>query len=680
MSYQENNAPLGNTAGSLRPVTLRVRIVLGLILAFFALVGLRLAQVQVVDYQKYRGIAQKQYQAKVDLPAARGTLTDRNGAMIASNTSLVSYAADPKLAADDARAIARRFSKLFGKPAGYYLEKLRSDSRFVWLERLVSVSSLKKIDPHEFDGLVVRYEPKRLYHDQVAGQLIGSTDLDNKGIAGIESKFDADLHGVEGCVIFQRDGLGRARPSVDFPRVEPVNGSDISLTIDMEVQQIAEQELKKGVDQFNADGGITIIMRPGTGEILAMAQCPTVDPNNFKNYPLEQQRLRAVTDLFEPGSVFKIVTASAALENKLVAPERRFFAENGTYVVPVLNSKPRTIVDTHKEGWITFMEAMEFSSNIVMAKVSDIVGSERLYKMARDYGFGIPTNIELPGEVNGVLKKPADWSATTLNTIAFGYEVGVTPLQIATAYAAVANGGMLMKPYIFARETDQAGLVVRSGQPEQIRRVISPATARTLTGFFEGVVTKGTGKPAAIPGVKIAGKTGTSKKMVQGHYEQGSYTASFVGFFPSDDPRILCLVMLDNPRGGNYTGGATSAPVFRAIAQRLLNRSELFAPAVPNNQVIVKNTPRTGGGDERDRDETVAAAPDRQVAAAGIVPDVRGFSLRRAVNLLGTGKLVPVVNGSGVVVSQSPAGGSSAKPGMRVLLTCQSKSAAFLGN
>src|SRR6266446_7000492 len=194
MSYQENNTPLHENAGTLRPVTLRVRIVLGAILAFFALVGLRLAQIQVVDSQKYRSIAQKQYQAKVELPAARGKLTDRNGAMIASNTSLVSYAADPKLAADDARAIARRFSKLFGKPAAYYLEKLRSDSRFVWLERLVSVSSLKKIDPHEFDGLVVRYEPKRLYHDQVAGQLIGSTDLDNKGIAGIESKFDADLH------------------------------------------------------------------------------------------------------------------------------------------------------------------------------------------------------------------------------------------------------------------------------------------------------------------------------------------------------------------------------------------------------------------------------------------------------------------------------------------------------
>ena len=337
-------------------------------------------------------------------------------------------------------------------------------------------------------------------------------------------------------------------------------------------------------------------------------------------------------------------------------------------------------MDTHKEGWITFREAIELSSNIVMAKVSDIIGSERLYKMARNYGFGIPTNVELPGEVNGVLKKPADWSATTLNTIAFGYEVGATPLQIAAAYAAVANGGLLMKPYIFNKQTDQSGLVVESGQPEQIRRVISTATARTLTEFFEGVVERGTGKPAAIPGVKIAGKTGTSKKFIEGHYEQGSYTASFVGYFPSDDPRILCLVMIDNPRGGNYTGGATSAPVFRAIAQRLMTTSEFFAPAPPKNDVIVKNGQRTDGSDDSLPNQAELAAPARDTAAVGIVPDVRGFSLRRAVNLLGIGKLVPVVNGSGIVVSQSPPGGSSATPGMKVVLTCQSKTAALFTN
>jgi membrane peptidoglycan carboxypeptidase len=210
--------------------------------------------------------------------------------------------------------------------------------------------------------------------------------------------------------------------------------------------------------------------------------------------------------------------------------------------------------------------------------------------------------------------------------------------------------------------------------------VISTTTARTLTDFFEGVVERGTGKNAAIPGVKIAGKTGTSKKYVEGHYQQKSYTASFVGYLPSDDPRILCLVMIDNPRGGDYTGGATSAPVFRAIAQRLLTTSEIFAPASPNSEAIAKDGPRAERGGDSSADQAGVAAAVRDTASAGVVPDVRGFSLRRAVNLLGTGKLVPVVNGSGVVVSQSPAAGSSARPGMRVVLTCQAKTAAFIIN
>jgi cell division protein FtsI (penicillin-binding protein 3) len=678
MNHQENNIVRQRDSSPTGSTSARVRLLLTVILASFAVVAVRLAQVQVVQYQKYRQLAQKQYQATVPLPAARGTLYDRNGSIIASNSVFVSYAADPTVAVEDARLIANKFSKVFGKPSAEYLHKLRSESRFVWLERVVDVGNMKKIDPKQFSGLVVRSEPKRLYHDQVAGQLIGSTDLDNKGIAGIEAEFDNELRGADGYVVFQRDGLGHARPSVDYPRVEPVNGSDIFLTIDMQMQSIAEQELKKGIEQCNADAGIAIILRPKTGEILALAQCPNVDPNNFRSSSPQAQRLRAVTDMFEPGSIFKIVTASSALESGLVAPETPFYAENGTYVVPVVNGKTRTITDTHKEGWISFREAIEYSSNIVMAKISNIIGSERLYTMARDYGFGIATNLELPGEVSGVLKKPSDWSATTLNTIAFGYEVGVTPIQIAAAYGAVANGGILMKPYLFVKEQDQSGKVVRSGHPQQIRRVISAASARTMTDFFEGVVERGTGKSAALPGMKIAGKTGTSRKYTEGHYEKSSYTASFVGFFPSDDPQIVCLVMMDNPRGGSYTGGLTSAPVFRAIAQRLIVTSDLFAPPARAEDASAKNGSLTDTEDGSIAARTGKDAPDS--AATGVVPDVKGCSLRRAVNLLSMGKFLPVVNGSGTVVSQSPAAGSIARPGMRVVLTCQARPAGLQVN
>jgi len=658
---------------------IRVRLLQCAILIFFAVVCLRLVQIQVVEGPRFRDLAQKQYQSKVILPAERGTFFDHNGNTIATNSVFVSFAADPKVAVEDARTIATTFSKFFGKPRKYYLEKMQSDSRFVWLERQVDAGTARRITAMKLEGLIAREEPKRLYyHDQIAGQLLGCTDIDNNGIAGLELQFDQDLRGVDGYVIFQRDGLGKARPTVDYPRVDPVNGNGIVLTIDMELQALAEKELKRGVEQNKADRGIVVMMQPKTGEILALAQYPNIDPNNFGKYELADQRLRAATDIFEPGSVFKVVTASAALEYNLVKPDRKFFAENGSYVVPVASGKSRTITDTHKEGWITFQQAMEVSSNIVMAKVSDIIGSEHLYKTARDYGFGIATNVEFPGEAKGVLKKPVEWSGTTLNTIAYGYEVGVTPLQLATAYAAVANGGILMKPYLFAREVDDKGQIIRTSQPQVIRRVISEQTAGTLTDFFSGVVERGTGKTAALTVMKVAGKTGTSRKLIDGRYEQGSYTASFVGFVPADDPRLVCLVMLDNPRSGNYTGGTVSAPVFRAIVERAVSTSDLFAPAPQPHTVLAKNEAASEKQDDEDG-TTASIVTVNQTELkfkAGVVPDVRGYSLRRAVGVLATGKLEPVVNGSGIVVQQSPEAGRSAKPGTKVFLTCQPRTAS----
>lgn len=662
----------------------RLRLLQSGIFIFFGVICLRLVQIQIIESQHFREIAQKQYQARIVLPATRGDLCDRNGSPMASNSVFASFAADPQIAADDAHAIARLFSRLFGKPSRLYLDKLESDSRFVWLERQVAISNLKKIDPRKLDGIVVRYEPKRLYHDQVAGQLIGCTDIDNNGLAGVELAFDKDLRGTDGYVVFQRDGLGRARPTADYPRVEPTDGLTICLTIDAKIQAIAEKELQHGVQVNNAERGIAVILQPRTGEVLAMAQYPDIDPNRFGKYQLQDQKLRAVTDLFEPGSVFKIVTASAALEHGLVAPEKKFFAENGTYTVSV-GGKPRVIRDTHPEGWITFQEGMECSSNIVMAKVSDIIGSERLFRMARDYGFGIETNIELPGEVKGVLKKPVDWSGTTLNTIAFGYEVAVTPLQIAAAYAAVANGGVLMQPHIFQKETDASGKIVRASQPEVIRRVISESTARTLTNFFEGVVLRGTGKPAAIPGVRAAGKTGTSKKFSEGRYGQGNYTASFVGFFPVEDPRLVCLVMIDNPRGGSYYGGTVSAPVFKAIAEQVMSTSEMFVPeATPVNMnatVMASRDPRTPVNTPAAEPRAVTLSAGAAPAANGAgssVPNLRGCSIRKAVDMLASMRLEPVVKGSGIVVGQNPEAGIAAKAGMKIVLTCQPRQFAIL--
>jgi len=647
---------------------MRLRMLRGAAFVLFGVIGLRLVQVQIIDSQRYRAVAQKQYQAKVVLPADRGIIYDRNGNVIASNSTLVSFAADPQVAVEDSRVIATKFSQLFGKPRSYYWEKLQTDSRFVWLERLVDTKYLKEIDPKKLNGIVVCYEPKRLYFNgYLAGQLIGCTNVDNAGISGIEQEYDQQLRGENGYVVFQRDGLGHARPSVDYPRVEPINGHNVYLTIDMQMQSIAEKELKKGVEQNQANSGLVIILRPGTGEIFAIAQYPNIDPNSIRTMKVDDQRLRAVTDVFEPGSVFKIVTVSAALENGVVSPEKKFYAENGIYTIPQVSGKPRKIFDTHKAGWLTFREAVEVSSNIVMAKVSDLVGGERFYKMARDYGFGIVTNIDFPGEVNGTLKKPMQWSGTTLNTIAYGYEVGVTPIQIAAAYGAVANKGVLMKPYLFQKETDATGIVVQESVPQQIRRVITEQTAATLCDLFEGVVDRGTATQAKIPGVKLAGKTGTSKKIIEGRYESGNYIASFVGFFPADDPKIVCLVMIDNPRGLSYYGGTTSAPVFKAIAEQILNTTDLITP-VQKTVLTEVQTPVI----EHDTLPTVHQGKN-------IVPDVRGLSVRRAVSILKERKITPVVNGTGIVVNQNPEAGVLSKKGMIVTLLCEPRSTGSIG-
>lgn len=662
----------------------RVRVLQYSLALFFLVVCFRLAQVQIFENGKYRAMAQKQYQSKIILPATRGAIYDRNGNIIASNSIFASFAADPQLAAEDADAIAAKFSKIFGKPKRYYREKLKSDSKFVWLERQVSVDYLKKIDLKKLEGVVVRYEPKRLYHhDQVAGQLVGFTDIDNNGLVGMELYYDKQLHGKDGYVVFQRDGLGRARPTVDYPRVEPTNGHNVYLTIDIAIQSIAEDELRKGIEQNKADGGIVVMMQPQSGEILALAQYPPMNPNKFASYDAREQRLRAVTDMFEPGSVFKVVTASAALEHNLVTPERQFNAEHGKYTVMLAGGKQRVIRDTHEYDWITFQEGMEFSSNIVMAKVSDLIGSEHLYKMARDFGFGIPTNIDVPGELKGSLKKPVDWSGTTLNTISYGYEVGATPIQIAAAYAAVANNGVLVKPYILEKEVDEQGQVVHEAVPQKIRKVISEKTAHTLRDFFEGAVERGTGKPAKIPNVRIAGKTGTSRKFIEGKYEIGSYTASFVGFFPADDPRVVCLVMMDNPRGVNYTGGTTSAPIFRAIAERVLNTHELFAPARVSSPVMAKEEsiekiPSPASGKQKLKKSASSAGSAKMAVSKNsgeyVVPDVKGRSVRMAIGILTGEKLRPVIIGSGTVVSQQPAAGQRANEGMKVVLNCQPKS------
>lgn len=692
---------------------LTVKIIL--LIAFLA-AALRLIQIQILDSNKYQAIARKQYEVRIVLPSTRGNIYDRQGSILVSNSMFFSYAADPKIVGDGADAVAKKFSRVFGKPEYIYLQKLESEKRFVWLERHVNPEITKRLQANTLEGVAELNEPKRLYHyDNIGGQVIGCTNTDNVGISGIEFSRDLQLRGIDGFVVMQRDGMGRKRPSADYPRRGPVHGHSIGLTIDVRYQSIVEDELKKGVDRTKAIAGLAIILNPFSGEVLAMSHYPSLNPYDIARTDIQTLRVRAVSDMYEPGSVFKIVTASAALENRLVEPTQMFFAEHGKYRVPLNGGKFRLITDTHESGNITFQQGMELSSNIVMAKVSDIIGAERLYTQARDFGFGMPTGIELSGEASGELKRPVEWSGVTLNSIAYGYEIAATPLQIAAAYCAVANGGVLMKPYLIANETNENGEIIYNGRPEKIRRVISEETAGTLRDFFIGVVERGTGQPARIPGITIAGKTGTSRKFVDGKYETGSYNASFVGFFPAEKPEIVCLVILENPKTGGYTGAMASAPIFKAIAQQIINNNGLFSKTaiakndekenrslttVPNvshiqreiaegilessglrvsvlgdGDIVYRQIPEAGK--KVLRGESVQLILNQSNAAtingAIAVPDLRGMSVRRAINRLTAEKLDVAVVGSGVVVYQYPGANEFVPPATKVTLICEPK-------
>ncbi len=718
----ENTIQGKETSSLSRPRFLVLKLFFAL---FFIVITVRLVKIQLLDMAKYKTLARKQYERTFILPATRGDIFDRKNNVVVSNTMFVSFAADPHIIGDHRDHIADIFSHVFGKPRSFYLEKLnetgehQNPKRFVWLERRVKPEIAHRVESAKLEGIVVMNEPKRLYHyDELAGALLGFTNIDNKGISGIELQYDNNMKGIHGSVVMQRDGLGRVRPSADYPRREPINGNDLYLTIDVTYQAIMDEELKHGVEVNKADGGCAVMLNPKTGEVLAISISPCINPNDISTIDVAAARNRVVSDMFEPGSVFKLVTASSAYENNLVTPGTRFNAEHGKMKVPLGGTKFRLIRDTHEYNWLTFQEAIELSSNIVFAKVGKVLGGENLYRQARKFGFGMMTGIDLPGEVRGVLKKPtdSDWSGTTLQTMSYGYEIGATPIQIASAYGAFANKGVLMKPYVVAKIIDHNGTILMEQTPQAVRRVFSQRTWNQLMPAFEGVVERGTGKEVRIKGVRIAGKTGTSRKYQDGKYVTNNYTASFAGFFPVEDPQIVCLVMMDNPRTQGYYGGTTSGPVFHAIAERVIATSYKFSgtalaqepfangtialpdvrmlqPSIAKKMLensgltcqvfgkgtlVIKQTPEPGKKLEKGEVVSLILNGEFTVASDGMitVPDIRGMSIRRAMNRLVLDEFNVTVQGSGVVTQQIPPAGERTRPGSSIALTCSSRGLA----
>lgn len=637
---------------------------------FIAVVA-KLVIVQGVKGAYYHHVALEQYESRVTLRADRGMIYDRNGSLIVSNTYGYSYAADPKLLKPaEKERIAQKFSSVFALPVSFFMDKLNTKTQFVWLARDIDPAQASALQNFYIYGLIRLKDQQRLYpYGSAAGQVLGFTNVDGKGAGGIEMEFDSLLAGRNGYEIMQVDGIGRRTPSISYPRVNPVPGCNIQLTIDMNIQEIVEQELAAGVQEAKAASASAVFMNPYTGAILAMASYPSFNPANYGKYAYNDSRNRAITDAYEPGSTFKVVTASAALEEGIEKPGDMIFADNGGYRYYGV-----AIRDFEPSGWITFRQALERSSNVAFSKIGRKIGADKFYRYARDFGFGEPTGIMLPAEASGELTKPYEWSKVTLPFMSFGYGVMVTTLQMAAAYAAIANGGVLMKPYIVRQITAPDGKVVLQNSPMAIRRVVTPDVDRTLNGLFVDVVEHGTGIYARMKDMLVAGKTGTSQLLVDGKYSKKYYHASFAGYFPVPNPTIVGYIMVDSPLKG-YTGGIVTAPIFKRIATRIYGimqrRSINLANAAPEiaSTAAGQNRPSSAAHKkaETGRNGNSIEDPSNLVR----VPDVTFLDRRSAIAILKGVDLDASSTGSDkyIVESEKPAAGSMVSKGSTVHLS-----------
>ncbi|MCM8770759.1 MAG: penicillin-binding protein 2 [Candidatus Omnitrophica bacterium] len=509
-------------------------------------------------------LAAKQHSLFIELPAQRGIIFDARMRPLAINIAADSLYALPREIKDKEKVI-NQLLPILNTNYEFLKDRLYRNKSFIWLARKLTPQQVEQIRALKIKGLGFLRENKRAYpNGYLASHIIGFVGIDNQGLEGLELFYEHYLKGSAGWASFLKDAR-QNRLNIGQPMFPPKNGLDIVLTIDEVIQYIAERELEKAFRQSNAKGASVIVMDPYTGRILALANRPSFDLNYAFLASRDAIRNRAICDLFEPGSVFKIVTASAALEEKKVMEEDKFFCENGSYRLA-----NHTLSDHKPHGWLTFKEVIEQSSNIGVTKIAQMLGPEVVYRYARLFGFGKNLGIDLPGEADGLIKETKFWSKTSIAAIPMGQEVGVTALQLATAIAAIANGGYLMKPYIVKRIQDRQQGIIKENRPLVIRRVISVDTAERMKILLRGVVENGTGKLAKLTEFSAAGKTGTAQKLeADGTYSHRKFVASFVGFAPCEEPLITIAVVIDEPHP-YYFGGVVASPVFKNIAEDVL--------------------------------------------------------------------------------------------------------------
>jgi cell division protein FtsI (penicillin-binding protein 3) len=643
----------------------RLFVFAGLFAAWTVGIEARLLYLQVWDHQEMVARAERQQTRTVKPGGIRGNVFDRNGGLLAFSVDADTITADPVQVEDPAktaRLLCEALDECDGARRKDLEALLRKDSRFVFIDRRVSPAAAERIKALKLPGIATYRESKRWYPNrQLGANFLGYVGLDNNGLGGVERKYDSRIRGREGLLILQTDGKQKAL-AVREER-PPTTGDSVELTIDQVLQHIAERELRAGVEEHNAKGGTAILMDPHTGEILALANYPTFNPNAIGRADAEDLANRAVQHTYEPGSTFKLVTASAAIEEGILQTTDLIDCAPGFIRIPG-RSKP--VYDVHAYGTLSFEDVIVKSSNVGAIKAGMRIGAERLGMYVNRYGFGQVLSPDFNGQSRGQVFDPSKLDASGLASMSMGYQIGVTPLQMVSAVSSVANGGTLYEPRL-VRAFIHNG-TREDVEPKALRRTVSAATAATLTEIMEQVVERGTATAAKIDGYTIAGKTGTAAKVVNGAYSKSDYNVSFVGFIPSRKPALAVIVVVDSPHG-NVTayGGTVAAPIFKRIAEASLRHLGIGPNLNPPPPVIIAR-----------RDNSSALVrPVRGLltidellkpASFGLMPDLRGLSAREAVQSLTSIGLRGKLAGNGFVIEQSPEAGSALVPGDGVLL------------
>jgi cell division protein FtsI (penicillin-binding protein 3) len=545
----------------------RAVILLTTVFFGFAVIFFRLVDLMIIDHDRLAQRASNQYMREKTLNPERGIIWDRQLREMATSMETDSLFVVPSKI-EDTRGLSRRLANVTDFSYKELNMKFLSKKQrgFIWLKRKMDFDTARKVsslrEKYDYKELGFIREPKRFYpKGRTAAHILGFANIDSKGIAGIELLYEDYLRGEVSSVSIGRDARGN---SLESGVNEALAGNNIILAIDEGIQHIVERELSAAMEEWNAKAAVAIMMNPVTGEILAMANRPTFDPNNPGQSRAESRRNRAITDIYEPGSTLKSILAAAALEERIVGLHDEFDVSKGFIVV---GGKP--VRDIHRNEILSFQEVIQRSSNVGAVQVGLKVGVEKYYSYIRKFGFGEKTGIDFPGEVRGILRRPEDWSGTSIAALSIGQEIGTTPLQVLRAYAAIANGGLLMKPYIVSEIISNKGEIVRSVTPTIERRVVSVETAETVKEILKTVVeVGGTAQRADVNGNLVAGKTGTAQIFdeKEGRYSKDRYVSSFVGFVPADDPKVALIVVIYEPTGKNY-GGLVAAPVFKNIVE-----------------------------------------------------------------------------------------------------------------